>query len=76
MTWRNILHLQFKAERKRLLESDYEQASERTLVQVVCNALTGGVLVILFQLYFESQGIKHIDDALPWSKVIVWAYMG
>ncbi|KAG2219427.1 hypothetical protein INT45_010618 [Circinella minor] len=34
----------FKADRKRLLETDYDKSSERTLMQVACNGLTGGII--------------------------------
>ncbi|SAM07099.1 hypothetical protein [Absidia glauca] len=33
----------FKADRKRQLEDEYDQSSERNLVQVVCNGFAGGV---------------------------------
>ncbi|KAI7881610.1 hypothetical protein K492DRAFT_176961, partial [Lichtheimia hyalospora FSU 10163] len=64
----------FKAERKKLLESDYEHASERTLIQVICNGLTGGVLTVLFQIYCEPY--LACFDTSRMAIVLLWAYMG
>ncbi|KAI8150025.1 integral membrane protein DUF92-domain-containing protein [Fennellomyces sp. T-0311] len=64
----------FKAERKRLLEADYDKASERTLIQVACNGLTGGVLVALFQVFYEAKLACFDQDRN--SIMLFWAYMG
>ncbi|ORY99395.1 integral membrane protein DUF92-domain-containing protein [Syncephalastrum racemosum] len=64
----------FKAEKKRLLEADYEHSSERTLVQVICNGLVGGILVVLFQIYYENA--PGCFDQQRWASVILWAYLG
>ncbi|KAI9313054.1 integral membrane protein DUF92-domain-containing protein [Dichotomocladium elegans] len=65
----------FKAQRKKQLESDYEHSSERTLIQVICNGLVGGVLVLLFQIYFESSSSACFDQDKT-ALVLLWAYMG
>ncbi|KAG0953108.1 hypothetical protein G6F26_000342 [Rhizopus arrhizus] len=48
----------FKAERKRVLEADYEALSQRNLTQVICNGLLGGITVSLFQWVSCLKG-KH-----------------
>ncbi|KAI9265080.1 integral membrane protein DUF92-domain-containing protein [Phascolomyces articulosus] len=64
----------FKAERKRMLEADYDHSSERTLIQVACNGLTGGIIVTLFQIYYEGQ-VSCFDETRN-SVILFWAYMG
>lgn len=65
----------FKAERKRVLEAEYEASSERNYVQVLCNGLAGGIAVILFQALCESQNYTCFNQA-RWSTVLLWAYIG
>lgn len=65
----------FKADRKRLLEAEYELSSERNYVQVLCNGLTGGIAVTLFQIACESQNYTCFNQA-RWSTVLLWAYIG
>ncbi|KAI7861122.1 integral membrane protein DUF92-domain-containing protein [Circinella umbellata] len=64
----------FKADRKRLLEADYDKSSERTLMQVACNGLTGGIIVTLFQVFYERE-LSCFDENRS-SVVLFWAYMG
>ncbi|KAI9498939.1 integral membrane protein DUF92-domain-containing protein [Zychaea mexicana] len=64
----------FKAERKRLLEADYDHSSERTLIQVACNGLTGGIIAALFQVLYE--GNLSCFDQDRNSLILFWAYMG
>ncbi|RCH98042.1 Transmembrane protein 19 [Rhizopus stolonifer] len=63
----------FKADQKRRLEADYEDASERNAVQVACNGLMGGIAVLLFQL--NEPGVDCFHQA-RWSRVLIWAYVG
>lgn len=65
----------FKANRKRVLEAEYELSSERNYIQVLCNGLAGGVAVTLFQMYCETQDYKCFDQA-RWATVLLWAYIG
>ncbi|KAG2204821.1 hypothetical protein INT47_004096 [Mucor saturninus] len=65
----------FKADRKRLLEAEYELSSERNWIQVLCNGLAGGVAVSLFQILCESSSYACYDQA-RWSTVLMWAYIG
>ena len=66
----------FKAERKRALEADYEAASERNLIQVICNGLLGGIAVSLFQALVEQRNGLACYDQAPWSTMLLWAYIG
>lgn len=66
----------FKAERKRALEADYEAASERNLIQVICNGLLGGIAVSLFQVLVEQRNGLACYDQAPWSMMLLWAYIG
>ncbi|CEG71377.1 hypothetical protein RMATCC62417_07121 [Rhizopus microsporus] len=66
----------FKAERKRALEADYEAASERNLIQVICNGLLGGIAVSLFQVLVEQRNGLACYDKAPWSTMLLWAYIG
>lgn len=65
----------FKANRKRILEAEYELSSERNYVQVLCNGLAGGVAVTLFQMYCETQHYTCFNQA-RWSTILLWAYIG
>lgn len=65
----------FKAEKKRLLEAEYELSSERNWIQVLCNGLAGGIAVTLFQILCESTNYACFDQA-RWSTVLLWAYIG
>ena len=65
----------FKADRKRILEAEYEASSERNYVQVLCNGLAGGIAVSLFQYLCETQTYGCYDQA-RWSTVLLWAYVG
>jgi uncharacterized membrane protein len=65
----------FKAERKRVLEADYEALSQRNLTQVICNGLLGGITVSLFQWFVERQSLACYDHA-RWSTILLWAYLG
>ncbi|KAI8970952.1 integral membrane protein DUF92-domain-containing protein [Pilobolus umbonatus] len=65
----------FKADRKRILEAEYEAASERNMIQVICNGLYGGVAVILFQILCEKDHVGCYDHA-RWSPVLMWAFIG
>lgn len=65
----------FKAERKRVLEADYEALSQRNLTQVICNGLLGGITVSLFQWFVERQSLNCYDHA-KWSTILLWAYLG
>jgi preprotein translocase subunit SecG len=65
----------FKADRKRVLEAEYEHSSERNYVQVLCNGLAGGVAVTLFQIYCESQNNACFDQ-VRWATVLLWVYIG
>lgn len=64
----------FKAERKRLLEAEYEASSERNWVQVVCNGLLGGISVTLFQLLCEDN--YTCFSQARWSTLLMWSYIG
>ncbi|KAI8335701.1 integral membrane protein DUF92-domain-containing protein [Chlamydoabsidia padenii] len=64
----------FKAERKRQLEDEYDQSSERNIVQVACNGLTGGVVVTLFHFIGDASLTCYSFD--KWQKVLVWMYIG
>lgn len=64
----------FKAERKRVLEAEYEASSERNWVQVVCNGLCGGIAVFLFQFLCEKD--TTCFSQARWSIVLIWAYIG
>ncbi|KAI8371437.1 integral membrane protein DUF92-domain-containing protein [Radiomyces spectabilis] len=63
----------FKAERKRLLEADYDHSSERGFIQVFCNGFTGGVLVALHQWHYQD---LSCFDQSPWSVILLWGYIG
>ncbi|KAL7332474.1 hypothetical protein PS15p_204514 [Mucor circinelloides] len=65
----------FKANRKRVLEAEYELSSERNWVQVACNGLAGGIAVALFQVLCQGQSYACYDQA-RWSTLLVWAYIG
>lgn len=65
----------FKANRKRILEAEYELSSERNYVQVLCNGLAGGIAVTLFQMYCETQNYTCFNQA-RWSTILLWAYIG
>ncbi|CAO3616586.1 unnamed protein product [Cunninghamella blakesleeana] len=62
-----------KAERKRQLEEDYDLLSERSLIQVICNGLIGGVAASFFHVYGES---ALCYDVTNWGKALVWIYIG
>ncbi|KAI8073249.1 integral membrane protein DUF92-domain-containing protein [Gongronella butleri] len=62
----------FKAERKRLLEDGYDQASERNLMQVVCNGLGGAIAVSLFHTLDATSCYTSQQHAT----VLIWAYIG
>ena len=66
----------FKANRKRVLEADYEISSERNWVQVACNGLAGGVAVTLFQILSEKDNSYACYDQARWSTLLLWAYVG
>ncbi|KAI8886455.1 hypothetical protein K501DRAFT_244156 [Backusella circina FSU 941] len=65
----------FKAERKRILEADYEASSERNVIQVICNGLMGGVAVTLYQMTCQDEKYTCYDQA-RWSTVLLWSYIG
>ncbi|KAG1436494.1 hypothetical protein G6F56_013536 [Rhizopus delemar] len=62
----------FKADKKRLLEEDYETSSERNLTQVLCNGLMGGLIVGAFQMLEPLQCYQQV----PWGTILLWAYIG
>jgi uncharacterized membrane protein len=64
----------FKAQRKRVLEADYEASSERNAIQVACNGLAGGLAVVLFQYLCEPLGACYHEAR--WSTMLLWAYVG
>ncbi|KAF7729306.1 Transmembrane protein 19 [Apophysomyces ossiformis] len=64
----------FKAETKKKLECDYEQSSERNIIQVICNGLMGGITVTLFQLYAESSTTCY--NLSRWGTILLWANVG
>ncbi|KAI8987904.1 integral membrane protein DUF92-domain-containing protein [Mycotypha africana] len=75
----------FKAVRKRQLEADYEQSSERSAIQVIANGLMGGLAVAAFQyLYYSNTSNEHtssLEKCLQlnndrWTKILLWAYVG
>ncbi|KAI7863077.1 integral membrane protein DUF92-domain-containing protein [Spinellus fusiger] len=63
----------FKAERKKQLEADYEQSSQRNVTQVICNGLTGGVAVGLTYCLKETPVCSGLS---LWYKVCMGVYMG
>lgn len=65
----------FKADRKRVLEAEYEASSERNWVQVLCNGLAGGIAVTLFQILCEQSQYTCFSQA-RWGTVLLWAYIG
>ncbi|KAM3581396.1 hypothetical protein VKS41_006221 [Umbelopsis sp. WA50703] len=75
--WLFTIVLLIKADRKRLLEEDYEKSSERTVIQVICNGLVAGIVVTLYQGIFEMS--KHplsCFDRDKLSIVMIWIYVG
>lgn len=64
----------FKAQRKRVLEADYEASSERGATQVACNGLAGGIAVALFQYLCEPLDACYHEAR--WSTILLWAYVG
>ncbi|KAI9266962.1 integral membrane protein DUF92-domain-containing protein [Sporodiniella umbellata] len=62
----------FKAEKKRLLEEDYEASSERNWVQVMCNGLMGGLAVAFFRPFEPMQCYRQNS----FSTLLMWAYIG
>ncbi|KAI9485223.1 MAG: integral membrane protein DUF92-domain-containing protein [Benjaminiella poitrasii] len=66
----------FKADRKKILEAEYESSSERNAIQVICNGLAGGIAVALFQLLCEGYNKQHCFDETRWGTVLLWAYLG
>lgn len=73
---KSMQNMKYKAERKRQLEADFDKSSERTLVQVLCNGLTGGVAVVAYRYLFESRGDIDCFDQTPLSTALFWAYLG
>ncbi|KAG2187262.1 hypothetical protein INT44_004947 [Umbelopsis vinacea] len=74
--WLFTVVLLIKADRKRLLEEDYEKSSERTIIQVICNGLVAGIVVTMYQMTFESQNTLTCFDDDKWSTVLIWTYIG
>ncbi|KAJ2964826.1 hypothetical protein NQZ79_g381 [Umbelopsis isabellina] len=75
--WLFTIVLLIKADRKRLLEEDYEKSSERTVIQVICNGLVAGIVVTLYQSLFEtSQNQLSCFDRDKLSIVMIWMYIG
>ncbi|KAI7899387.1 integral membrane protein DUF92-domain-containing protein [Cokeromyces recurvatus] len=68
----------FKAERKKMLEAEYEASSERNAIQVLCNGLAGGIAVFLFQLFCNNKSTTNdiCFDHTRLSVVLLWAYVG
>ncbi|OAD79823.1 hypothetical protein PHYBLDRAFT_91853, partial [Phycomyces blakesleeanus NRRL 1555(-)] len=64
----------FKADRKKLIEIDYEKSSERDLTQVVCNGLLGGIAVGLFHYLGEPTTTCYDQSKLH--TVMMWIYIG
>ncbi|KAI8082716.1 integral membrane protein DUF92-domain-containing protein, partial [Halteromyces radiatus] len=64
----------FKAERKRLLEDEYDLSSERNLTQVLCNGLVGGIAVSFFHTLADSELVCY--SSFPWGKMLLWIYIG
>ncbi|CAO3598439.1 unnamed protein product [Absidia cylindrospora] len=64
----------FKADRKRQLEDEYDESSERNLMQVVCNGLAGGLAVSVFHALGNSSTMCY--SSTQWGTVLLWIYIG
>ncbi|ORX61553.1 hypothetical protein DM01DRAFT_1316337 [Hesseltinella vesiculosa] len=62
----------FKADRKRLLEDDFDKCAQRNLTQVICNGLGGTIAVAWFHTIDSNQCYASIQGG----SILIWAYLG